>query len=133
MLNICSSVQDHNQSNIQMDSDWTSQRPKEFYLKPRASGRMHLKKCVWRSASEDTSLKIELLKTCHQKQGHQKQWSLAASHQKRLHQSWQVQRMKCTTTNSATTIFATLSLHQDKFNSNIAADFVPFQVEWIWN
>ena len=68
MLNICSSVHDHNQSTIHKDSDWTSQRAKEFYLKLRASGRMRLKKWVWRSASEDTGLKIELLKTRHQKQ-----------------------------------------------------------------
>ena len=30
MLNICSSVHDPNQSNIHKDSDWTSQRAKEF-------------------------------------------------------------------------------------------------------
>jgi len=42
-----------------------------------------------------------------------------------------VQCTKCTTTNSAITISATLSLHQDKININIAADFVAFQVEWI--
>ena len=30
MLNICSSVQDHNESTIHMDSDWTSQSAKEF-------------------------------------------------------------------------------------------------------
>jgi len=58
MLNICSSVQDHNQSTIHKDSNWTSQRAKEFYLKLRASGRnaseeMRLKKCVWRNESED--------------------------------------------------------------------------------
>ena len=53
MLNICSSVQDHNQSTIHKDSDWTSQRAKEFYLKLRASEEMHLKKCVWRNESEE--------------------------------------------------------------------------------
>jgi len=26
-----------------------------------------------------------------------------------------------------------LSLQQDKDNSNIAADIVPFVMEWIWN
>jgi len=46
-----------NQSTIHKDSDWTSQRAKKFYLKRKASGRMHLKKCVWRSVSEETSLK----------------------------------------------------------------------------
>ena len=72
---------------------------------------MHLKICVWRSASEETSLKKELLKTHHQKQGHQKQ-----GYQKHLTRSYftrvdKVQCMKCTTTNSAhasaTTISAT--------------------------
>ena len=38
---------------------------------------------------------------------------------------------KCTTTNSTTTISATLSLHQDKNNSNIAVDIVYFLMEWI--
>jgi len=42
-----------NQSTIHKDSDWTSQRAKEFYLNFRASGRMRLKKCVWRNESED--------------------------------------------------------------------------------
>jgi len=32
---------------------------------------------------------------------------------------------------SETTISVTLSLHQDKNNNNVAADLVPFQVEWI--
>ena len=79
MLNICSSVQDHNQSTIHKDSEWTSQRAKEILLKLRASERMCLKKCVWRneseeSAPEDTSSEAR---------------SSEASHQKPLHQSWQ--------------------------------------------
>jgi len=37
MLNICSSVQDHNQSLIHRGSGWTSQRAKEFILKLKAS------------------------------------------------------------------------------------------------
>ena len=37
MLNICSSVQDHNQSLIHRGSVWTSQRAKEFLLKLKAS------------------------------------------------------------------------------------------------
>ena len=48
----------HNQSTIHKDSDWTSSRAKEFYLKLRsvwknASEEMRLKKCVWRNESED--------------------------------------------------------------------------------
>ena len=110
MLNICSSVQDHNQSTIHRDSDWTSHRAKEFIWSLKASRRMrlkkasgrmrlencvwrkHLKNCVWRNESEE-----ELLKTRHQKQGHQKHISSEArssetmtirsiSHQKQGHQ-----------------------------------------------
>ena len=74
MLNICSSVQDPNQSTIYKDYDWTSQRTNEFYWSLE-----HLKKCVWRneseeSAPEDTSSEASLSE---------------ASHQKPLHQSWQ--------------------------------------------
>ena len=79
MLNICSSVQDHNQSTIHKDSEWTSQKAKGILLKLRASERMRLKKCVWsneseESAPEDTSSEARLSE---------------ASHQKPLHQSWQ--------------------------------------------
>ena len=67
---------------------------------------MHLKICVWRSAYEETSLKKELLKTRHQKQGYQKH--LTRSYFTRVDK---VQCTKCTTTNSAhasaTTISAT--------------------------
>jgi len=52
MLNICSSVQDHNQSTIHRDSDWTSQREKEIYLKLKAFEEMRLK-----NASEELRLK----------------------------------------------------------------------------
>jgi len=85
--------------------------------------------CIWRNESEE-----ELLKTRHQKQGHQKHWSseayLARSYFIRVDKG---HCTKCTATNSATTISATLSLQQDKDNSNIAADVVPFVLEWIWN
>jgi len=79
MLNICSSVQDPNQSTIHKDSDWTSQRVKEFYWSLERLEEMHLKKCDWRneseeSAPEDTSSEAS---------------SSEASHQKLLHQSWQ--------------------------------------------
>jgi len=124
----------HNQSTIHKDSDWTSSRAKEFHLKLRsiwknASKEMRLKNCVWSNGSEE-----ELLKTRHQKQGHQKQWSseayLVRSYFTKVDKG---QCTKCTATNSATTISATLSLHQDKDNSNIAANVVPFVMEWIWN
>ena len=103
----------HNQSTTHKDSDWTSSRAKEFYLKLRASGRMHLKKCVWRSASEETSLKKSSWRHVIRSNGHQKH--LARSYFTRVDK---VQRTKCTTTNSATTISATLSLHQDFYWSS---------------
>jgi len=124
----------HNQSIIHKDSDWTSSRAEEFYLKLRsvwknASEEMRLKNCVWSNGSEE-----ELLKTRHQKQGHQKQWSseayLIRSYFTRVDKG---RCTKCTTTNSTTTISVTLSPHQDKDNSNIATDVVPFVMEWIWN
>jgi len=101
MLNICLSVQDHNQSTIHKDYEWTSQRAKGILLKLRASERMRLKKCVWRNASEEKSLKKALLKTRHQKH-------LIRSHFTRVDK---VQCTNCTTTNSthasATNISAT--------------------------
>ena len=75
MLNICSSVQDPNQSTIHKDSDWTSQKAKKFYwslgrLKWNASERNASERnASEESAPEDTSSE--------------------ASHQKPLHQSWQ--------------------------------------------
>jgi len=79
MLNICSSVQDPDQSTIHKDFDWTSQRAKEFYWSLERLEEMHLKICVWRneseeSASEDTTSEARLSE---------------ASYQKLLHQSWQ--------------------------------------------
>ena len=97
----------HNQSTINKDSDWTSSRAKECYLKLRSiwkntSEEMCLKNCVWRNGSEE-----ELLKTRHQKQGHQKQWSseayLIRSYFTRVDKG---HCTKCTATNSATTISA---------------------------
>ena len=112
MLNICSSVQDPNQSTIHKDSDWTSQRAKEFYWSLERLREMCLKEMrLKKNASEEASLKKALQKTRHQKQGHQKQ-----GYQKRLIRSHftkvdKVQCTKCTTTNfahaSATTISAT--------------------------
>jgi len=124
----------HNQSTIHRDSDWASSRAKGFYLKLRsiwknASEEMCLKKCIWRNGSEE-----ELLKTRHQKQGHQKQWSskayLIRSYFTRVDKG---QCTMCTATNSATTISAIFVSTTRQDNSNIAADVVPFVMEWIWN
>jgi len=74
---------------------------KEFYWSLERLEEMHLKICVWRNASEETSLKKALLKTRHQKQAHQKQ-----GYQKHLTISYftrvdKVQCTNCTSTNSA--------------------------------
>ena len=100
MLNICSTVHDPNQSIIHKDSDWTSQRAKEFYwslvrLKEMRLKDMRMKKCVWRneseeSAPEDTSSEARLSEASHQKPLHQK-----------LNRVDKVHCTKCTTTNSA--------------------------------
>ena len=57
MLNICSSVQDHNQSLMHRGSVWTSQRAKEFILKLKAS-------------EENASEVKRSWRWHHQKQGH---------------------------------------------------------------
>ena len=84
MLNICSSVQDHNQSTIPKDSEWTSQRAKGILLKLRASEEMCLKNCVWRNESEESALED----TSSEARSSEARLS-EASHQKPLHQSWQ--------------------------------------------
>jgi len=114
----------HNQSTIHEDSDWTSSRAKEFYLKLRASGSMSLKNCVWRNESEE-----ELLKTRHQKQGHQKHISPEATSLELTKDIVQSVRPRTLQPPS----LQSLSLQQDKDNSNIAADAIPFVLEWIWN
>jgi len=85
MLNICSSVHDHNQSLIHRGSGWTSQRAKEFILKLKASEE---------NAPEE-----------------KRSWRW--SHQKLLHQKLKsvdkVQCTKCTSTNSASASATTIS------------------------
>jgi len=74
---------------------------KEFYWSLECLEEMHLKTCVWRNASEETSLKKALLKTRHQKQAHHKQGyqkHLTRSHFTRVDK---VRCTKCTTTNYA--------------------------------
>jgi len=97
MLNICSSVHDRNQSTIHKDSNWTSQRAKEFYLKLRASGRnasedMRLKKCGWRNESEDRAPEDTSL------EARSSEAMVIRSYFTRVDK---VQCTKCTTTNSA--------------------------------
>ena len=122
----------HNQSTIHKDSDWTSSRAKEFIWSLN-----HLEEWVWRTASEEcvwrNESEEELLKTRHQKQGHQKHLSseayLARSYFTRVDKDI-VRSVRPQTLQPPS--LQSLSLQQDKDNSNIAADFVPFVLEWIW-
>ena len=57
----------HNQSTIHKDSDWTSSRAKGILVEAKSVWKNASEECVWRNESEE-----ELLKTRHQKQGHQK-------------------------------------------------------------
>jgi len=77
MLNICSSVQDHNQSTIHRDSDWTSHRAKEIYLKLKASGRMRLKNCVWRKHLKNASEELRLKKASEELRLKKRVWRRA--------------------------------------------------------
>jgi len=89
---------------------------------------MRLKKCIWRNGSEE-----ELLKTRHQKQGHQKQWSSEAPRQKLLHQSWQSTMYEVYNHELCNHHLCNYVSTSRQDNSNIAADVVPFVMEWIWN
>jgi len=117
----------HNQSTIHKDSCWTSSRAKEFIwsLKHLEEWvwRTASKECVWRNESEE-----ELLKTRHQKQEHQKHWSSEATSPELTKDIVRSVRPRTLQPPS----LQCLSLQQDKDNSNIAADVVPFILEWIW-
>jgi len=84
----------NNQSNIYKDSDWTSQRAKEIYLKLKASEEMHLKKSSWRHVIRSDVIRSKVIRSI--------------SHQKHF---TRVDKVRCTTINSthvsATTISAT--------------------------
>ena len=84
MLNICSSVQDHNQSTIHKGF-WMnkSKEQKELYWSLE-----RLKICVWRNESEDMRLKKRVWRNESEERAPE-DMSSEASHQKPLHQSWQ--------------------------------------------
>jgi len=124
----------HNQSTIHKDSDWISSRAKEFYLKLRASGRMSLKNWVWRTASEETSLKKSswrhvIKSKVIRSTGNQKHISPEATSPELTKDIVRSVRPRTLQPPS----LQSLSLQQEKDNSNIAADVVPFVLEWIWN
>ena len=123
----------HNQSTIYKDSDWTSSRANEFYLKLRVSGRMHLKKYVWRSASEETGLKKSswrhvIRSKVIRSNVHQKHISSEATSPELTQDIVRSVRPRTLQPPS----LQSLSLQQDKDNSNIAADVDPFVLELIW-
>jgi len=113
----------HNQISIHKDSDWTSSRAKEFYLKLRASGRMSLKNCVWRMRLKKSSWRHIIRSTGHQK--HILPEATSPELTKDIVQSVRPRTLQPPSLQS-------LSLQQDKDNSNIVADVVPFVLEWIW-
>ena len=129
MLNICSSVQDHNQSTIHRDSDWTSQRSKEIYMKLKASEEMRLKKSVWRTTSEATGLKKSSWRHVIRSKGPSEAYFIR-SHFTRVDKGQCVRSVRPRTLQPPS--LQCLSLQQDKDNSNIAAEVVPFVLEWIW-
>jgi len=115
----------HNQSTIHKDSDWTSSRANEFYLKPRS---------IWKNASEETGLKKSswrhiIRSKVIRSNGHQKHISSEATSPELTKDNVRSVRPRTLQPPS----LQSLSLQQDKDNSNIAADIVPFLMEWIWN
>ena len=117
MLNICSSVHDHNQSLIHRGSVWTNQRAKEFILKLKASEE--------NASEENAPEEKRSWRWCHQKLLHPKLKSVD-----------KVQCTKCTTTNSAPASTTTISASCLYIKTRITimfADIVSFLLEWIWN
>jgi len=118
----------HNQSTNLRDSDWTSSRAKKLIWSLK-----HLEDCVWRTASEETSLKKSswrhvIRSASHQKREHQKHISPEATSLELTKDSVRSVRPRTLQPPS----LQCLSLQQDKDNSNIAAEVVPFVLEWIW-
>jgi len=109
-------------------------KSKETYLKLKASGRLRLKKRVWRRALEDTSseartsealvIRSENIRSAE----HQKHISPEATSPELTKDSVRSVRPQTLQPPSLQCV----SLQQDKDNSNIAAEVVPFVLEWIW-
>jgi len=104
-----------------------------FYLKLKASGRLRLKKRVWRRAPEDTSSEARTSEALVIRSKNIR----SAEHQK--HISPEATSPELTKDNVRSVRPRTLqlpslqclSLQQDKDNSNIAAVVVPLVLEWI--
>ena len=118
----------HNQKTIHKDFGWTSSRAKEFIWSLK-----HLEEWVWRTASEETSLKksswrLVIRSKNIKSTGHQKHISPeATSLELTKNIVWSVRPRTLQLPS-----LQSLSLQQDKDNSNIAADDVPSVLEWIW-
>ena len=126
MLNICSSVQDPNQNTIHRGSDRTSQRAKEFLLKPKASEEMRLRKCVWRKRSwrhviRSKVIRSKIIRSISSEPLHQK-----------LNRVDKVQCTKCTTTNSAHASATTISATCLYIKTSITVIFLQtlFRLKW---
>ena len=127
----------HNQSTIHKDFGWTSSRAKEFIWSLK-----HLEEWVWRTASEELRLKNASEETSLKKSswrhvirsknirssGHQKHISPEATSPELRKDIVRSVRPRTLQPPS----LQCLSLQQDKDNINIAADVVPFILEWIW-
>jgi len=118
----------HNQSTILKDSDWTSSRAHEYIWSLK-----HLEEWVWRTASEETSLKKSSWRHVIRSKNirstnHQKHISLEATSPELTKDNVRSVRPRSLQPPS----LQCLSLQQDKDNSNIAADVVPSVLEWIW-
>ena len=126
MLNICSSVHDHNQSTIQRKILVEQVKSKGIYLKLKSIWKNASDECIWRTASEE-----ELLKTRHQKQGYHKQWSLEAYLiRSSLIRVDKGQCTKCTTTNSALVSATTFSVTCLQMKTRITTIFQ--QTLFLW-
>jgi len=106
------------------------QKQRNFIWSLEAFGRMHLKKCVWRSASEETGLKKSswrhvIRSKVIRSNGHQKHISSEATSPELTKDN--VRNVRPRTPQPPS--LQSLSLHQDKDNSNITADVVPFVME----
>jgi len=117
-----------NQSTIHKDSGWTSSRAKEFIWSLK-----HLEEWVWRTASEETSLKKSSWRHVIRSKniistGHQKHISPEATSPELTKDIVRSVRPRTLQPPS----LQCLSLQQDKDNNNIAADVVPSVLEWIW-
>jgi len=123
------------------------QEQRNFNWSLEASWRMRLKKCVWRIASEVTGLKKSswrhvIRSKVIRSNGHQKHISSEATSPELTKDNVRSVRPRTLQPDNVRSVrprtlqppsLQSLSLHQDKDNSNIAADVVPFVMEWIWN